>query len=76
MNDKDDVFAIDMGGKSACVITINVSPTLTTTHYGEPAICVPSSTMQEEMVGGYKPYHNRRPSEQDNRLHSSSGGSG
>ena len=33
------VFAIDMGGgKSSCLVLEDVSPTLTTTHYGEPVI--------------------------------------
>ncbi|MBR5173203.1 MAG: DNA cytosine methyltransferase [Phascolarctobacterium sp.] len=33
------VLSVDMGGgKSSCVINENVSPTLTCTHYGEPAI--------------------------------------
>ena len=33
------VYAIDMGGgKSSCDILRNLSPTLATTHYGEPAV--------------------------------------
>ena len=33
------VISIDMGGgKSNCVIGENISPTLTTTHYGEPVV--------------------------------------
>ena len=33
-------YSIDQGGgKSACVILADVSPTLTTTHYGAPAVC-------------------------------------
>ena len=33
-------YSIDMGGgKSSCVVLENKSPTLTCTHYGEPAIC-------------------------------------
>lgn len=33
-------YSIDQGGgKSACVILADVSPTLTTTHYGSPAVC-------------------------------------
>lgn len=32
-------YSIDMGGgKSSCVILDNKSPTLTCTHYGEPAV--------------------------------------
>lgn len=32
-------YAIDMGGgKSSCVVLDNQSPTLTCTHYGEPAV--------------------------------------
>lgn len=32
-------YSIDMGGgKSSCVITENLSPTLACTHYGEPAV--------------------------------------
>lgn len=32
-------YSIDMGGgKSSCVILENKSPTLTCTHYGEPAV--------------------------------------
>jgi DNA (cytosine-5)-methyltransferase 1 len=37
-------YAVDMGGyKSKVGITEDVSPTLTTTHYGEPAVCVPKA---------------------------------
>lgn len=33
------VFSIDMGGgKSSSVILQDISPTLTCTHYGEPAV--------------------------------------
>ena len=35
----DEVYAVDMGGgKSACDILNGKSPTLCTTHYGEPAV--------------------------------------
>ena len=34
-------YTIDMGGgKSSCVILENKSPTLTCTHYGEPAVVI------------------------------------
>lgn len=34
-------YSIDQGGgKSACVILADVSPTLTTTHYGSPAVMI------------------------------------
>ena len=33
----DEIYTVDMGGgKSQCMIYEDVSPTLTTTHYGEP----------------------------------------
>ena len=33
------VYSVDMGGgKSSCVVLDNQSPTLTCTHYGEPAV--------------------------------------
>lgn len=33
------IYSVDMGGgKSSCVVLENLSPTLTCTHYGEPAI--------------------------------------
>lgn len=32
-------YSIDMGGKSQCIILKDMSPTLTCTHYGEPAVC-------------------------------------
>ena len=35
-------YTVDMGGgKSACIVDKNLSPTLTCTHYGEPAVCYP-----------------------------------
>ena len=38
-------YSIDQGGgKSACVILADVSPTLTTTHYGAPAVCYEDTT--------------------------------
>ena len=37
---KKRVISIDQGGgKSSCVILENIAPTLTCTHYGEPAVC-------------------------------------
>jgi len=39
-NHPNDVYCVDMGGgKPSCCITENISPTLTTTHYGEPVVC-------------------------------------
>lgn len=39
-NNTTPCYSIDQGGgKSACVILADVSPTLTTTHYGAPAVC-------------------------------------
>ena len=33
------IVALDMGGgKSNCVVSKNISPTLATTHYGEPVV--------------------------------------
>ena len=38
------VYAVDEGGgKSQCAIHENVSPTLATTHHGEPAVCYESN---------------------------------
>ena len=35
----ETIYTVDMGGgKSQCLILENVSPTLTTTHYGEPVV--------------------------------------
>ena len=37
---QNDVYTVDMGaGKSSCDVLDNKSPTLATTHYGEPAVC-------------------------------------
>lgn len=51
------IFTIDMGGgKSSVMVYEDVSPTLTTTHYGEPAVC-----LDEEIVAiegnGTRPSH-------------------
>ena len=36
---KEEIYTVDMGGgKSSCVVLQDIAPTLTTTHYGEPAI--------------------------------------
>jgi hypothetical protein len=36
----NEIYCVDMGGgKPSCCITENISPTLTTTHYGEPVVC-------------------------------------
>ena len=44
------VLSVDMGGgKSACVIHENLSPTLTCTHYGEPAVAYLANG--EQVVG-------------------------
>ncbi len=41
-------YSIDQGGgKSACVILADVSPTLTTTHYGAPAVCYEDTTRND-----------------------------
>ena len=43
------VLSVDMGGgKSACVIHENLSPTLTCTHYGEPAVAYLANGEQNE----------------------------
>ena len=43
------VLSVDMGGgKSACVIHENLSPTLTCTHYGEPAVAYLANGKQNE----------------------------
>ena len=40
MHDQQAILTVDMGGgKSSCVVDEDNSPTLTTTHYGEPAVC-------------------------------------
>jgi DNA (cytosine-5)-methyltransferase 1 len=51
-NAKDDVaIVVDMGGgKSQCGITKNVSPTLATTHGGEPVVFEPGAASR---VGGH-----------------------
>lgn len=47
-------YAVDMGGyKSKVGITEDVSPTLTTTHYGEPAVCYREPiTVHGETISG------------------------
>ena len=41
-------YSIDMGGgKSSCVILKDKSPTLTCTHYGEPAVVYQSKEQHE-----------------------------
>ena len=39
-NSKTQTLAIDMGGKSKVNIYDEISPTLTTTHYGAPAVLI------------------------------------
>ena len=42
------VYAIDQGGgKSACLILKDVSPTLKCTHYGEPAVVYEQKNTKE-----------------------------
>ena len=51
------VVCIDQGGgKSACNVTENMSPTLTCTHGGEPAVCVKGATIAIE-GNGSRPSH-------------------
>ena len=51
------VVCIDQGGgKSACNVTEEMSPTLTCTHGGEPAVCVKGSTFAIE-GNGSRPSH-------------------
>lgn len=39
MESNKPVYCVDMGGgKSTCLVLENLSPTLTTTHYGEPIV--------------------------------------
>ena len=43
-------ITVDMGGgKSACVILEDISPTLTCTHYGEPVVAYEEDTDGEEV---------------------------
>lgn len=45
---KTEVYSVDMGGgKSSCVITKDLSPALTCTHYGEPAVVYQRNSRDE-----------------------------
>ena len=45
------VITIDMGGgKSACVILENISPTPTCTHYGEPVVVYEKDTDRKKIL--------------------------
>ena len=47
-------YAVDMGGgKGSCVVDEGKSPTLCTTHYGEPVVCYPK-TIGSLMASGYQ----------------------
>ena len=47
------MISIDMGGgKSSCVISEDISPTLTCTHYGEPVVCYEDKKLHPEDQGG------------------------
>ena len=40
MHDQQSIFCIDQGGgKSGANVSVDQTPTLTTTHQGEPAVC-------------------------------------
>ena len=55
-----DVYSVDMGGgKSSCVVLDNKSPTLTCTHYGEPAVMyqrenITKGKMMEYITSNFK----------------------
>ena len=39
-NPLNEIYCVDQGGgKSSCLVLKDISPTLTTTHYGEPVVC-------------------------------------
>ncbi len=56
MKEKDKVFCVDQGGGNSQVnVTENQSPTLTTTHGGEPVVCLEGNGSRESHLGdGYK----------------------
>lgn len=47
------IAVVDMGGgKSSCNVTEDLSPTLTCTHGGEPAICIQGSMIERQDKNG------------------------